>query len=75
MKQLLVKRTVTQYVRAITPQGYILWTHDARLALPMTTAKATALALRLQRSADMNGPGTQPPGEYDVQQLPVDTVT
>ena len=68
MKQVIVYRTTTQYVRAMTPQGYILWTHDARLALPMPVGKATALADRLQRSADMNGPGTQPPGEYGVQQ-------
>ena len=68
MKQLLVYRKTKQYVSRDIG-GTILWTHDPALALPMSCAKATALALRLQWSADHNGEQYMPPGEYGV--LPV----
>jgi len=73
VKTFYVYSDTRRFVRAKTPQGYILWTHDAAHALPMTRAEATALADRLQRSADMNGPNTQPPGEYGVDTLEVTT--
>ena len=71
MNTFLVKRTTTQYVSRIVGGDTILWTHDPALALPMTRAEATALAERLQRSADMAGPATQPAGEYGIQKLGV----
>ena len=74
MKTLIVKRTTTQYVSRIVGDT-ILWTWNIDDALPMPCAQATALALRLQRSADMAGPATQPPGEYGVQPLGVQETT
>jgi hypothetical protein len=68
VKTLFVYRTTTQYVRAVTGSGVILWTHDLDKALPMTTAAATALATKLQWSADHAGEQYQPPGEYGVHQ-------
>ena len=68
MKTLLVKRTTTQYVSRVVGDT-ILWTHDPALALVMSCAKATALAAKLQWSADHNGEQYQPPGEYGVKQL------
>jgi hypothetical protein len=73
MKTLLVYRDARQYVSRIVGDT-ILWTHDAALALPMTCTQATALAERLQRSADMAGPNTQPAGEYGVQPLGVQEI-
>ena len=67
MKTLLVKRTTTQYVSRVVGDQ-ILWTHDPALALPMPCAKATALAERLQYSADHAGEQYMPPGEYGVHQ-------
>ena len=69
VKQLIVYRTTTQFVRYITPAGVILWTHDPDRALVMSCAKATALADRLQRSAGMDGDQYQPAGEYGVQRI------
>jgi hypothetical protein len=74
MKTLIVKRTTTQYVSRVVGDQ-ILWTHDPALALVMSCAKATALAARLQYSADHAGEQYQPPGEYGVQPVGVQETT
>jgi hypothetical protein len=74
VKHLVVYRRTTQYVSAIEGDT-ILWTHTPALALRMTVAQATALAERLQRSADMNGRQYMPPGEYGVDPLGVQETT
>ena len=74
MKTLIVYRKTTQYVRAVTSAG-ILWTHDPDAAQPMTCAQATALADKLQYSADHAGEQYQPPGEYGVQPVGVQETT
>ena len=74
MNTFLVYRKTTQYVSRDIG-GTILWTHDPALAQPMTCAKATALADRLQWSADHAGEQYQPPGEYGVQPVGVQETT
>ena len=64
-----------RYVRHITSNRVILWTRAPADALPMTRAQATALAAWLQRSAGLNGPQYQPPGEYGVEPLGVQETT
>jgi hypothetical protein len=75
MKTLIVYRTTTEYVRYVTSADVILWTRNPNDALPMTMAEATALAAKLQRSADMNGPQYMPPGEYGIEPLGVQETT
>jgi hypothetical protein len=67
MKTLLVYRKTTQYVSRDIG-GTILWTHDPALALPMTCVKATALAAKLQWSADHAGEQYMPAGEYGTEE-------
>ena len=78
MKTLLVYRKLPdcprQYLRRMSYR-IPLWCDNPNDALPMTCAEATALALRLQRSADSNGPATQPRGEYGVELLGVQETT
>ena len=78
MKTLIVYRKLPdcprQYLRRMSYR-IPLWCDNPNDALPMTMAQATALAERLQRSADMAGPATQPPGEYGVQPLGVQETT
>ena len=69
MKTFFVYSDTRRWVRRVTSGDTILWTYDAALALPMTMAQATALADKLQRSADSNGPATQPRGEYGVEDV------
>ena len=78
MKTLIVYRKLPdcprQYLRRMSYR-IPLWCANPDAALPMTCAEATALAERLQRSADSNGPATQPAGEYGVLPLGVQETT
>jgi hypothetical protein len=71
MTPFLVYSDTRRYIRHVTSNRVILWTHNPADALPMTRAEATAMAVWLQRSAGLNGPQYQPSGEYGVERLGV----